>query len=160
MVSQVGNATKDEKGDVHLSKLLLPVPATSQSTETMQFARGGSARIEAAKKQSLQPHADALVARLQEVGRSMTAADASKFLRTKPGFEAAMRSVSTFGEFVRLFRIPTTLTLITAARTGGMSRVGLKASERRRLRGKQTDPSRDPPRRRLTFKQPAISDRT
>ena len=149
---QVGNVTKDKKGEIHLSKLLLPVPATSQTTETMQFARGGSARIEAAKKQSLQPHADALVARLQEVGRSMTTADASKFLRTKPGFDAAIRSVSTFGEFVRLF--PTTLTLITAARTGGTSRVGLKASERRRLRGKQTVPSRDPPRIRLRFKQP------
>ena len=152
VVSQVGNVTKDGKGEIHLSKLLLPVPATSQSTETMQFARGGSARIEAAKKQTLQPHADALVARLQEVGRSMTTADASKFLRTKPGFDAAIRSVSTFGEFVRLF--PTTLTLITVAKTGGMSRVGLKASERRRLRGKQTVPSRDPPRIRLRFKQP------
>jgi len=152
VVSQVGNVTKDEKGEIHLSKLLLPVPATSQSTETMQFARGGSARIEAAKRQNLQPHADALVARLQEVGRSMTTADASKFLRTKPGFDAAIRSVSTFGEFVRLF--PTTLTLITVAKTGGMSRVGLKASERRRLRGKQTVPSRDPPRIRLRFKQP------
>ena len=152
VASQVGNVTKDEKGEIYSSKLLLPVPATSQSTETMQFARGGSARIEAAKKQTLQPHADALVARLQEVGRSMTTADASKFLRTKPGFDAAIRSVSTFGEFVRLF--PTTLTLITAARTGGMSRVGLKTSERRRLRGKQADPPRDPPRRRLRFKQP------
>jgi len=151
VVSQVGNVTKDEKGEIHLSKLLLPVPATSQSTETMQFARGGSARIEAAKRQNLQPHADALVARLQEVGRSMTTADASKFLRTKPGFDAAIRSVSTFGEFVRLF--PTTLTLITGAKTGGMSRVGLKASERRRLRGKQTGASRDPPRIRLRFKQ-------
>ena len=110
----------------------------------MQFARGGSARIEAAKRQNLQPHADALVARLQEVGRSMTTADASKFLRTTPGFEAAIRSVSTFGEFVRLF--PTTLTLMTAVKTGGTSRVGLKASERKRLRGKQTDASRDPPR--------------
>jgi hypothetical protein len=86
VASQVGNVTKDEKGEIHLSKLLLPVPATSQSTETMQFARGGSARIEAAKKQTLQPHADALVARLEELGRSMTTADASKFLRTKPGF--------------------------------------------------------------------------
>ena len=142
VISQVGNVTKDEKGDIHLSKLLLPVPATSQTTETMQFARGGSARIEAAKKQSLQPHADALVARLQELGRSMTTADASKFLRTKPGFNLAIRSVSTFGEFVRLF--PATLTLMTAVRTGGTSRVGLKASERRRLRGKQTDPSRYP----------------
>ena len=101
--------------------------------------------------------AEALIARLQELGHNMTTADASKFLRTKPGFEAAIRSVSTFGEFVRLF--PDTLTLITAARTGGMSRVGLKASERRRLRGKQTDPSRDPPRRRLRFRQAAISDR-
>ena len=152
VISQVGNVTKDEKGEIHLSKLLLPVPATSQTTETMQFARGGSARIEAAKKQSLQPHADALVARLQELGRSMTTADASKFLRTKPGFNVAIRNVSTFGEFVRLF--PETLTLITAAKTGGMSRVGLKASERRRLRGKQTDPSRANPPRRLRFKQP------
>ena len=154
VASQVGNVTKDEKGEIHLSKLLLPVPATSQSTETMQFARGGSARIEAAKKQTLQPHADALIARLQELGRSMTTADASKFLRTKPGFEAAIRSVSTFGEFVRLF--PTTLTLVTAAKTGGMSRVALKATERKRLRGKQTDPARvnPPTRRRLTFKQP------
>ena len=42
----------------------------------------------------------------------MTTADASKFLRTKPGFDTAIRSVSTFWEFVRLF--PTTLTLITA----------------------------------------------
>ena len=121
VVSQVGYVTKDEKGEIHLSKLLLPVPATSQSTETMQFARGGSARIEAARKQTLQPHADALVARLQELGRSMTTADASKFLRTKPGFEAAMRSVSTFGEFVRLF--PDTITLITAARTGVARRI-------------------------------------
>ena len=106
------------------------------------------------KKQTLQPHADALIARLQELGRSMTTADASKFLRTKPGFEAAIRSVSTFGEFVRLF--PTTLTLVTAAKTGGMSRVALKASDRRRLRGKQTDPARvnTPTGRRLTFKQP------
>jgi transposase InsO family protein len=151
VISQVGNVTKDEKGEIHLSKLLLPVPATSQTTETMQFARGGSARIEAAKKQSLQPHADALVARLQELGRSMTTADASKFLRTKPGFNLAIRSVSTFGEFVRLF--PTTLTLMTAVRTGGTSRVGLKASERRRLRGKQTERA-NPPRIRLRFKQP------
>ncbi len=155
VASQVGNVTKDEKGEIYSGKLLLPVPATSQSTETMQFARGGSARIEAAKKQTLQPHADALVARLQEVGRSMTTADASKFLRTKPGFEAAIRSVSTFGEFVRLF--PTTISLITAARTGGMSRVGLKTSERRRLRGEQADAPRDPPRRRLRFKQPESS---
>ena len=151
VISQVGNVTKDEKGEIHLSKLLLPVPATSQTTETMQFARGGSARIEAAKKQSLQPHADALVARLQELGRSMTTADASKFLRTKPGFNLAIRSVSTFGEFVRLF--PTKLTLMTAVRTGGTSRVGLKASERRRLRGKQTERA-NPPRIRLRFKQP------
>ena len=118
----------------------------------MQFARGGSARIEVAKKQTLQPHADALIARLQELGRSMTTADASKFLRTKPGLNLAIRSVSTFGEFVRLF--PTTLTLMTAVRTGGTSRVGLKATERRRLRGKPTVPSRDPPRIRLRLKQP------
>ena len=32
----------------------------------------------------------------------MTTADASKFLRTKPGFEATMQSVSTFGAFMRL----------------------------------------------------------
>ena len=154
VTSQVGNVTKDENGDIHLSKLLLPVPSTSQSVETMQFARGGSARIEAAKKQTLQPYADALIARLQELGRSMTTADASKFLRTKPGFEVAIRNVSTFGEFVRLF--PTTLNLVTAARTGGVSRVVLKAPERRRLRGKQANPARDnlPTRRRLTFKQP------
>jgi len=153
VVSQVGNLTKDEKGEIHLSKLLLPIPATSLSTETMQFARGGSARIEAAKKQTLQPHADTLVAKLHEVGRSMTTADASKFLRTKPGFDAAIRSVSTFGEFIKLF--PDTLTLITSVKTGGASRVGLKASERRRLRGKQADPTRNLPRRRLRFKQPA-----
>ena len=117
VTSQVGNITKDDKGEVHVSKLLLAVPATSQSTETMQYARGGSARVETAKKETLQPYADALIAKLQEVGRSMTTADASKFLRTRPGFEAAIRSVSTFGEFVRLF--PTTLTLVTAAKTGG-----------------------------------------
>ena len=128
VASQVGNVTKDEKGETHLSKLLLPVSATSQSTETMQFARGGSARIEAAKKQTLQPHADALIARLQELGRSMTTADASKFLRTKPGFNLAIRSVSTFGEFVRLF--PAMLTLMMAVRTGGTSRVGPKASQK------------------------------
>ena len=153
VTSQVGNITKDDKGEVHVSKLLLAVPATSQSTETMQYARGGSARVETAKKETLQPYADALIAKLQEVGRSMTTADASKFLRTRPGFEAAIRSVSTFGEFVRLF--PSALTLTTAA-TGGVSRVGLKGAERRRLRGKQTDPTRvnPPTRRRLTFKQP------
>jgi transposase InsO family protein len=138
--SQVGNVTKDDKGQIYLSKLLLPVPATSQSTETMQFARGGSARTEAAKKQTLQPYADTLIARLQELGHSMTTAEASIFLRTKPGFEAAIRSVSTFGEFVRLF--PTTLTLVTAAKTGGISRVRLKGPERRRLRGKQANPAR------------------
>ena len=153
VTSQVGNITKDDKGEVHVSKLLLAVPATSQSTETMQYARGGSARVETAKKETLQPYADALIAKLQEVGRSMTTADASKFLRTRPGFEAAIRSVSTFGEFVRLF--PSALTFTTAA-TGGVSRVGLKGAERRRLRGKQTDPTRvnPPTRRRLTFKQP------
>ena len=134
--SQVGNVTKDDKGQIYLSKLLLPVPATSQSTETMQFARGGSARTEAVKKQTLQPYADTLIARLQELGHSMTTAEASIFLRTKQGFEAAIRSVSTFGEFVRLF--PTALSLATAAKTGGISRVGLKASERRRVRGKHT----------------------
>jgi hypothetical protein len=89
----------------------------------------------------------------------MTTSDASKFLRTKPDFETAIRSVSTFGEFVRLF--PTMLTLVTAAKTGGISRVGLKGAERRRLRGKQANPARvnpgqtgDATRRRLRFKQP------
>ena len=55
VTSQVGNVTTDEQGDIYLSKLLLPVPATSQATETMQFARGGSARIEAAKNRVCNP---------------------------------------------------------------------------------------------------------
>ena len=130
--SHVGNKVIDENNETHLSKLVLPVPSTSESTTTMDFARGGSSRVEASKKQNLQTFADMLVARLRELGRNASTADAAKFLRSKPGFDAAMRNVSTFGEFVRLF--PEQLKMITAA-SGGASKVSLTepTPSRRRL---------------------------
>ena len=148
--SHVGNKVVDENNNAHLSKLVLAVPATSESTTTMDFARGGSARIEAAKTQSLQPFADMLAARLRELGRNTTTADAAKFLRSKQGFSEALRNVTSFGAFVRLFP---QLKIITSA-AGGVSRVRLTEppQQRRRMRHKQPDPNIT--RKRLWFKQP------
>ena len=51
--SQIGNVTKGGDDNFYLSKLLLAVPAQSRTVETMQFARGGSARIQTAKKKTI-----------------------------------------------------------------------------------------------------------
>ena len=131
--------TKDETGDAYPGKLLLPVPAQSRTVQTMQFARGGSSRVRSAKIQALQPYANALVAKLQE-RNNISTADASKFLRTQPGFDVAFRKVSTFGEFVRLF--PEVLTLLVDGASGGASRVRLaQEATRRRIVGKQPNPN-------------------
>ena len=139
VASQIGSLTKDEKGDAYPSKLLLPVPAQSRTVQTMQFARGGSSRVRSAKIQALQPYANALVAKLQE-RNNISTADASKFLRTQPGFDVAFRKVSTCGEFVRLF--PEVLTLVVGGASGGASRVRLaQEATRRRIVGKQPNPN-------------------
>ena len=137
VASQIGNLTKDGDGIFYLSKLLLAVPAQSRAVETMQFARGGSARVQTAKRQALQPYANALVGKLQE-RNNISTADASKFLRTQPGFNEAIRKVSTFGEFIRLF--PEVFTLVVGSAAGGASRVRL-AQVRRRITGKQPTPN-------------------
>ena len=137
VASQIGNVTKDSDGNFYLSKLLLAVPAQSRTVETMQFARGGSARVQTAKRQALQPFANALIGKLQE-RNNISTADASKFLRTQPGFNEAIRRVTTFGEFIRLF--PEVFTLVLGGATGGASRVRLTQT-RRRITGKQPNPN-------------------
>ena len=136
VVSQIGNLTKDGDGNFYLSKLLLAVPAQSRTVEAMQFARGGSARVQTAKRHALQPYANALTGKLQE-RNNISTAGASIFLRTQPGFNEAIRMVTTFGEFVRLF--PEVFTLMVDSTAGGASRVRL--APRRRITGKQPNPN-------------------
>ena len=76
---------------------------------------------------------------LRRQGKAVTTATASKHLREQPGFTAAMGNVPSFGAFIRLFD---SLKLITGSGTGGASKVRLtNEAPRRRMRGKQPDPS-------------------
>ena len=85
----------------------------------------------------MQPFANSLTGKLQE-RNDISTADASNFLRTQPRFHEAIRKVSTFGEFIRLF--PEVFTLVLGGATGGASRVRLTQT-RRRITGKQPNPN-------------------
>ena len=90
VASVIGNKVIDEHGNAHLSKLVLPVPSMSEATTTMRYTRGGSARVDANKRQILQPFADSLANELMG-SPNQTVIRISRFLKRLEGFNAKMK---------------------------------------------------------------------
>lgn len=99
----------------------------------MPYTKGGRAKLQTSKTTALQPYAHALVAKLQEIGRSVTSVDASKYRCTTPGIQTAIWSVSTFGQIVRW--VPTAFAPMSVANRGTTPRVG--TTQKRRLESKR-----------------------
>ena len=139
-VKEIQGATVlDDKGKDHLTKFVLPISETTNDAGPRRIEQRGSVLTDTTRRARLQPYAKELTNFLRRQGKAVTTATASKHLRQQPGFTAAMRNLPSFGAFIRLFD---SLKLVTGSITGGASKVRLaNEAPRRRLRGKQPDPS-------------------
>ena len=116
------NTVLDTQGVEHLTKFVLPISETTNDTGPRRIEQRGSVLMDDTRRARLQPYANELINFLRRQGKAVTTATASKHLREQPGFTTAMRNISSFGAFIRLFD---SLTLVTSSTSGGTSKVRL-----------------------------------
>jgi len=145
VVGTEGARVTDSAGEVSQTKLVQPVPTDSTEVAFGPYQTGGSAQVDAKRRDLLRPFVGPLATR---IGRgSVSSKAAARYANALPGFPQALRDarLSTVTAFLKLFS--ETFALAPGASGAGVVRLTpgavatLLPAPRRRLRRKTRPPT-------------------